>query len=166
MTDARPGAPFPAKRHDHNLCVSQALETAERLCRERGLRFTTIRRQVLQLVWDSHKPVGAYDILDSLRREGKRAAPPTVYRALEFLIEADLVHRLDTLNAFVGCADPSSSHRGQFLICRECRSVAELDDAEINSLVQQKAAGFGFTAVRQMLEIQGLCGGCREAAGR
>ncbi|MDH4107025.1 MAG: transcriptional repressor [Gammaproteobacteria bacterium] len=161
MTDARPGDTLPNSRHDHRLCVSQALETAERLCRERGLRFTKLRRQVLQLVWDSHKPVGAYDILDSLQRDGKRAAPPTVYRALEFLIEADLVHRLDTLNAFVGCPDPLSSHRGQFLICRECRSVAELDDAEINSLVQRKAAGLGFTAIRQMLEIQGLCSSCR-----
>jgi len=165
MSDARQGALHTSTRHDHRLCVTQALETAERLCRERGLRFTKLRRQVLQLVWDSHKPVGAYEILDSLRHDGKRAAPPTVYRALEFLIEADLVHRLDSLNAFIGCADPSSSHRGQFLICRECRSVAELDDADINLLVQQKAAGLGFTAVRQMIEIQGLCSGCRRGRG-
>jgi Fur family zinc uptake transcriptional regulator len=83
-----------------------------------------------------------------------------VYRALEFLIEADLVHRLDSLNAFVGCPDPSSSHTGQFLICRGCRSVAELDDADINELVERKASDLGFTAVHQMLEIQGLCRDC------
>jgi Fur family zinc uptake transcriptional regulator len=140
--------------------VSQALQTAESLCRDRGLRFTALRQRVLELVWNSHKPVGAYDILDQLNQEGKKAAPPTVYRALEFLIEADLVHRLDSLNAFVGCPDPSSSHTGQFLICRGCRSVAELDDADINELVERKASDLGFTAVHQMLEIQGLCRDC------
>lgn len=153
--------PVPPTGHNHNICVSQALATAEKLCRERGLRFTALRRQVLCLVWDSHKPVGAYDILDRLKQEGKKAAPPTVYRALDFLIEADLVHRLDSLNAFVGCPDPSSSHRGQFLICRGCRTVAELDDARIDSLVQETAANLGFSAEQQMLEIQGLCSACR-----
>ncbi len=155
--------PMPSSGHNHSICVSQALETAEKRCRERGLRFTALRRQVLRLVWDSHKPVGAYDILDSLKQDGKKAAPPTVYRALDFLIDADLVHRLDSLNAFVGCPDPSSSHQGQFLICRGCRTVAELDDAKINSLVQDVAADLGFSAEQQMLEIQGLCQACREA---
>lgn len=158
ITQAIPPAP-----HDHQHCVADAIATAEALCRQRGLRFTNIRRRVLELVWDSHKPVGAYDILDALNKDGQKAAPPTVYRALEFLIEADLVHRLDSLNAFVGCPDPSSSHTGQFLICRACRSVAELDDADINRLVQQKAADLGFSAVHQMLEIQGLCRSCRNA---
>jgi Fur family transcriptional regulator, zinc uptake regulator len=153
---------FPPPQHDHDDCVTAALDAAEELCRARGLRLTGLRRRVLELVWDSHKPAGAYEILDSLNREGKKAAPPTVYRALDFLIEADLVHRLDSLNAFVGCRDPSSSHSGQFLICRQCRSVAELDDADIDVLVGQKAAALGFTAVRQMVEIQGLCQDCRD----
>lgn len=164
MNESASQNPFPPSGHNHRDCVSQALETADRLCRERGLRFTPLRRRVLQLVWDSHKPIGAYDILDSLQQGGKRAAPPTVYRALDFLIEADLVHRLDSLNAFVGCPDPSSPHRGQFLICRECRTVAELDDADINALVSRKASDLGFSAVHQMLEIEGLCQGCRNDA--
>ena len=163
MNEATPPNPIPPTGHNHSACVSHALETAEKLCRDRGLRFTALRQQVLRLVWDSHKPVGAYDILDSLKQAGKKAAPPTVYRALDFLIEADLVHRLDSLNAFVGCPDPSSSHRGQFLICRGCRTVAELDDAKINTLVQETAADLGFSAEHQMLEIQGLCQSCREA---
>lgn len=151
---------FPPAHHDHENCVEAALERAEEVCRERSLRLTGLRRRVLELVWGSHKPAGAYEILDSLNREGRKAAPPTVYRALEFLIEADLVHRLDSLNAFVGCSDPSSSHTGQFLICRQCRSVAELDDPEIDALVGEKAAVLGFTAVRQMVEIQGICRDC------
>lgn len=154
--------PFPAAEHDHGDCIEQAMATAEKLCRERGLRLTRIRRRVLELVWNSHKPVGAYDILDVLGQEGKRSAPPTVYRALDFLIEADLVHRLDSLNAYVGCAHPHSAHAGQFLICRDCRSVAELDDKEISAVVDRKAGELGFSAVRQMLEIHGLCPACQQ----
>jgi len=154
--------PFPAAEHDHRQCVENALQTADEICRARGLRLTSIRRKVLELVWNSHKPIGAYDILDVLSQEGKRAAPPTVYRALEFLIEADLVHRLDSLNAFVGCSDPRHSHTGQFLICRDCRSVAELDDQEISAVVDRKATSLGFSAVRQMLEIQGICPNCQQ----
>ena len=153
---------FPPATHDHDDCVANAMATAEKLCRDRGLRFTALRQRVLTLVWDSHKPVGAYDILERLSAEGRRAAPPTVYRALDFLIEAGLVHRLDSLNAFIGCPDPARSHSGQFLICRRCRTVAELDDPEIDELVGAKAATFGFSAVHQMLEIQGVCRNCRE----
>lgn len=152
---------FPLPRHDHGDCISQAIETAGRLCRERGLRFTKIRRRVLELVWNSHKPVGAYEVLERLNDNGSRVAPPTVYRALDFLIEAGLVHRLDSLNAYVGCPDPARSHTGQFLICRQCLSVAELDDSGITTIVEQKAADLGFTSVHQMLEIQGLCQDCR-----
>jgi len=154
---------FPREEHDHGHCVEQAIETAEQICRQKGLRFTAQRRRVLELVWNSHKPVGAYDILDSLNQGGNKAAPPTVYRALEFLIEAELVHRLDSLNAFVGCSDPGVPHSGQFLICRSCRSVAELDDTQINATVDKMAAGLGFTAISQTLEIQGLCQACRES---
>jgi len=94
---------IPDVAHDHASCVAAAVATAEKLCQERGLRFTSIRCRVLELVWGSHKPIGAYDILEVLGKESESAAPPTVYRALEFLIEAGLVHRLDSLNAFIGC---------------------------------------------------------------
>ena len=152
--------PLPPAGHDPDSCVSDAIDTAERLCRERGLRFTALRRRVLTLVWDSHKPIGAYDILDKLGNEGRTAAPPTVYRALDFLIEAGLVHRLDSLNAFIGCPDPSRSHTGQFMICRQCRTVLELHDPEIESVVAGKAERLGFTAVHQVLAVQGLCAAC------
>jgi Fur family zinc uptake transcriptional regulator len=163
MSNAKYSNRFPPAQHDHGHCVATAVETAEGLCRRQGLRFTSIRRRVLELVWNSHTPVGAYDILESINSEGKKAAPPTVYRALDFLIEANLVHRLDSINAFVGCPDPGHSHAGQFLICRECRSVAELDDTDINELVERKVSDLGFSAIHQTLEIQGLCQDCRDA---
>jgi len=152
---------IPVAQHDHADCVAEAILTAELLCRDRGLRFTATRRRVLELVWDSHKPIGAYDILEILGKESSSAAPPTVYRALEFLIEAGLVHRLDSLNAFIGCPDPASRHAGQFLICMSCRTVMELSDIEIEELVAKRAAERDFAAVRQMLEIEGLCKNCR-----
>lgn len=152
-----------ASQHDHAGCVADAISTAEQICCDRGLRFTPIRRRVLELVWGSHKPIGAYDILDILGKESTSAAPPTVYRALEFLIEAGLVHRLDSLNAFIGCPDPASRHAGQFLICMSCRTVTELSDVEIEELVANRATERGFEAVRQMLEIEGLCKNCRTA---
>ncbi len=156
--------PTALEQHDHNDCVESAIETAERLCRERGLRFTALRRRVLELVWHSHRPIGAYDVLASLGAEGKRPAPPTVYRALEFLIEAGLVHRLDSLNAFVGCADPGRLHTGQFLICRNCRTVIELGDDHLEQLVTARAEALGFSDVRQVLEVEGLCDSCRVAS--
>jgi len=160
MVETCPEKQFPREEHDHAHCVAEAIAAAVEICSQRGLRFTEQRRQVLQLVWNSHKPVGAYDILDSLNRAGRKVAPPTVYRALDFLIEADLVHRLDSLNAFVGCPDPSSPHTGQFLICRDCRSVAELDDSDIDEMVRERASDLGFTALHQTLEIDGICCNC------
>ncbi|MDX1710009.1 MAG: transcriptional repressor, partial [Rhodovibrionaceae bacterium] len=118
---------FPAPEHDHRHCVEQALGEAADLCRQRGARLTPIRRRVLELVWASHKAVGAYEILDALRSEHAGAAPPTVYRALDFLIAQGFVHRIESLNAFVGCPHPADRHAGQFLICLDCGAAAELD---------------------------------------
>ena len=160
MNEVQSINPFLADEHDHDGCVEQAMQNAICICRDRGLRLTAQRRRVLELVWSSHKPVGAYEILNALTADGQKAGPPTVYRALEFLIEANLVHRLDSLNAFVGCPDPNSPHTGQFLICRNCRSVAELDDQAISELIVASAAATGFVAAEQTLEVQGICESC------
>lgn len=149
--------------HNHDGCVERAMQNAERICRERGLRLTRQRKRVLELVWNSHKPVGAYEILDRLNQDGQKAAPPTVYRSLEFLIEADLVHRLDSLNAFVGCPDPDEPHTGQFLICQTCRTVTELGDQQTSELIEERAARQGFVVRHQTLEIQGTCRHCLAA---
>jgi Fur family zinc uptake transcriptional regulator len=97
--------------HDHEHCVEDALAAADKLCAEQGLRFTPLRRRVLELVWSSHKPVGAYALLDKLRSEDLGSAPPTVYRALDFLIEHGLIHRIERMNAFIGCSHPGETHR-------------------------------------------------------
>lgn len=157
-------APFHGG-HDHDRCLTRALENAERVCRDQGLRFTALRRNTLELVWRSHKPVGAYDVMDGLRRLGHRPAPPTAYRALEFLHQAGLIHRIESLNAFVGCADPESSHAGQFFICDRCRRVAEVEDAGLNRQILRHAAELGFTTSDQTIEIHGRCADCQKSAG-
>ena len=153
-------APFRPADHDHGRCVAEALAAAEAVCADRNVSLTALRRRVLELIWSRHEPVRAYDLLDQLRAERRGAAPPTVYRALEFLIEAGLVHRIESLNAYVGCGGPEDRHGGQFLICGECGRVAELDDDEISQRVRERARGLGFTVQRQTIEITGLCAQC------
>jgi Fur family zinc uptake transcriptional regulator len=166
MQDGRKVA-FPAPEHDHRHCVDQALTEAAELCRQRGVRLTPIRRRVLELVWASHKAVGAYEILDALRHEHAGAAPPTVYRALDFLIAQGFVHRIESLNAFVGCPHPADRHAGQFLICLDCGAAAELDAAALESSITDRASKLGFEVAHATLEVTGRCRHCQgtDAAG-
>lgn len=164
MATARPHRSHPAPAdpaHDHRLCVADALSVADRVCGERGIRFTDLRRRVFELVWASHKPVGAYAILETLRDEGLGSAPPTVYRALDFLLEHELVHRIESLNAFVGCAHPGEKHRGFFLICTQCGNAEELDDERLNAAIARAAEARGFTPRHTTLEVAGTCASCR-----
>ena len=158
--------PFDGERHDHDLCITKALREAEHLCARRGARLTPLRKRVLALVWTSHSPVRAYDLLERLSQEQGRAAPPTVYRALEFLLEQGLVHRIESLNAFVGCPQPDESHSGQFLICRDCGAAAEMQDIAIDRAISAQAAACGFTVEGQTVEVRGLCPACQIATGR
>jgi Fur family zinc uptake transcriptional regulator len=151
---------FSRGRHKHSTCVNEALKAAEQSCKDRGIRFTAIRRRVLELVWASHEPVKAYDVLDILRNERSSAAPPTVYRALEFLLEEGLVHKIESLNAYVGCGAPGHLDSGQFLICSNCGEVAELDDPELVKLISEKASQIGFSIKDQIVEILGCCAQC------
>ncbi|HXG28729.1 MAG TPA: Fur family transcriptional regulator [Nevskiales bacterium] len=155
-----------AAAHDHRACLQQALAEAEHACAARGLRLTPLRRRVLELIWRGHSAVKAYDLLEQLQRERAGAAPPTVYRALEFLAQAGLIHRIESLNAFVGCAAPRQPHRGQFLICRRCENVAELATDRIGRMLGQAAARSGFKVERQVVEISGLCARCATQPAR
>jgi Fur family zinc uptake transcriptional regulator len=137
---------------------------AEALCRRRGVALTPLRRQVLDLVIAAEKPVGAYVLLDRLKLERPGAAPPTVYRALDFLLENGLIHRIEKLNAFIGCAeahaDAAHEHPHQFLICRRCGSTAEIADHAAVHALEAAAKAQGFRPERMVVEIEGLCAGC------
>ena len=148
-------------RHNHARCISAAMAGADEVCRRNNLRFTRIRRRVLELIWRSHRPTPAYALLRQLRREKRNAEPPTVYRALDFLLAHSLAHKIESLNAYVGCSRPSGRHGGQFLICSGCQQVAELDDPDLRRIIAAKAARAGLEAARQTVEITGRCPECR-----
>lgn len=160
MAPRKQSSAFPAREHDHEVCIADALDAAEHACNQDGLRFTPLRRRVLEIVWNRHAPIGAYDILEEMREGERAAAPPTVYRALEFLVEHGFVHKIESLNAFVGCGRPGDEHVGQFLICGKCRQVGELDDPDIAKLIAKKAKTAGFNVSHQTIELMGVCSDC------
>jgi Fur family zinc uptake transcriptional regulator len=151
---------FPTADHDHQLCVDRALAKAEEYCRAKGVRLTKLRHRVLELVWANHRPVGAYDLLQQLTLDGHKAAPPTIYRSLDFLLEHQLIHRINSLNAFVGCDHPGLDHGAQFFICQSCGQVAELDDTKIESAITNHAKKIGFSVKGKSIEITGICNHC------
>lgn len=156
--------PIAYKPHDHERCISAAVRRAQTICRARDARLTPIRREVLELVWQSHKPLGAYTILEQLAERGgrtSRPAPPTVYRALDFLQELGLVHRLASRNAFIGCHQPEHEHQGHFLICRDCETALELTDTAVTQSVAAAAQHSGFTIEQSCIELVGLCPACQ-----
>jgi Fur family zinc uptake transcriptional regulator len=143
--------------------VADALTRADALCAARGTRLTALRRQVLELVWTGHRPRGAYAILDDLSQAGGRAAAPlTVYRALEFLVAQGLVHRIESLNAYIGCPAPGRTHTGQFMVCEGCGNAQEIDDPQVTAALAACATEHGFRVSRQTVEIGGLCPHCQE----
>lgn len=142
------------------------LDRADAICAERGARLTDLRRQVLGLILEQEAPTGAYDLLDRLRATRQGAAPPTVYRALDFLLEHGLIHRLERLSAFVGCVAPEEgahdhpAHAAQFLICRQCGRVVEIDDHDLAHALAAAARRAGFSVSKATIEAEGLCGAC------
>lgn len=126
--------------------------------------MTDLRKRVLEIIWNSPTPLGAYAILDVLRDDGRPGAPPTVYRALDFLLEQGLIHRLASLNVFTGCRRPDSFHGGQFLICRDCGHVDELTNPTVDDLLRAEAAARRFEVFSQMIEVLGRCPDCQRGA--
>jgi Fur family zinc uptake transcriptional regulator len=140
--------------------LNQALQQAERLCTERGARLTAQRRTVLALICASDKPLSAYEILDRMGSGARNPAPPTVYRALDFLLEQGLVHKLESLHAFVGCTHPEHPHCSQFLICTDCGSVNELEDHSVAESLHSAEQNQGFKIKRPVVELLGTCSDC------
>ena len=106
--------------HRHTKCIKSALDRANRVCRENGVRLTPIRRKVLELIWQSHKPIKAYDLLAQLSTGDHIEKPPTVYRALDFLLDNHLIHKIESANAYIGCEFEHSEHDSKFFIGDEC----------------------------------------------
>ncbi|RNF81854.1 transcriptional repressor [Montanilutibacter psychrotolerans] len=136
-----------------------------RVCEQRGLRLTPLRANALQLIAEAGRPVKAYELLDRMKATHDAAAPPTVYRALDFLLEHGFIHKLASINAFVGCHHPGSeAHAVPFLICDRCQSATELEDEQIVSMLDARARALGFLPQAQTLEVHGICANCASAA--
>lgn len=157
---------FPTAQHDHHACVSAALTGAEEYCRLHKLRLTDQRRQVLELVWASHRPVGAYALLDQISSKGKRAAPPTIYRSLDFLLEHGLIHRIASLNAYIGCNHPGGDHAPRFFICNRCGEAAEVEGTVIDDAINRDAQRLGFRIDQQTVEVAGVCAQCDHGSAK
>lgn len=150
--------------HDHAHCVDTALTRAETLVRTRGLRLTPVRKRALEILLERHGAMGAYDVLERLAADGFGRQPPVAYRALDFLVENGLAHRIRRLNAFAACTHPGQEHHAAFLICEGCNSVAEIAADPLRAALEAGASAAGFTVNRTSFEATGQCARCAEGA--
>lgn len=149
---------------NHTYCQTTALNTAEELCQEKNLRLTKNRKAVLELIWQSHRPIKAYDALAQMQQQhpDKYIPPPTIYRALEFLLKNGLIHRIDSLNAFIGCAHPNSHDDCYFFICRDCGTANEYCTPELKNAISHAVNEQNFKHDTTVLEVIGQCENCNK----
>ncbi len=140
--------------------VKALVSQAELICEQRQQRFTALRKQVLTLVCKAKQPAGAYQLLDALRESGYSSAPPTVYRALDFLLTQGFIHRLASNNTYLACAHPEENHEAVFLVCEQCGHTQEVHTDGITRSVIKKAAGYDFEVRHVSVEVAGLCNHC------
>ena len=134
------------------------------ICERRGVQMTKLRRRVLELLWASGGPTSAYQLIEAVKqRDSRPVGPPTVYRALHFLMAQGLVSRIESLNAYVPCVHPERDHDCLFFICNGCRASVELEDPRIGGLLAEDAAVLGFVTTHRTVEVEGMCARCAKA---
>lgn len=159
-----PGDPVdPFDEHDHAACASSVLEHALQQSAIKGVRLTPVRKRALEILLESHRAMGAYEVLQRLSDEGFGNQPPVAYRALDFLVENGLAHRVQRLNAYAACLSPEREHSPVFLICRSCEKVAEADAPELRQSLRDLGDSSGFQIERTTVEVLGLCAVCAAA---
>ena len=151
---------FPSPAHDHRACVADGVDHAEAMCARQGARLTDNRRAVLEILLVDHVPLSAYEIAERIDWKGRRAAPVQIYRALDFLAGLGLVHRIESLNAFLACSRHGDRHGAQFLVCTDCRRVAEASDEGVQNGIRRLADSAGFQVHAPVIEVAGLCPDC------
>lgn len=150
--------------HDHGQCAADLLDHADNLIKEKGLRLTPVRRATLEILLSEQRALGAYDVLEKLSEKGFGNQPPVAYRALDFLVENGLAHRIRRLNAFTACVCPETQHRPVFLICDQCEAVAEASPDTVVIALEDLTAEVGFQPDRMNIEVTGTCPSCQSAA--
>jgi Fur family zinc uptake transcriptional regulator len=161
MPDRQPHQPFPPPGHNHGRCSADALERLKEVFAQRKMRLTDLRQHVFEEIAASHQAFGAYDILERMAAKGNRLAPISVYRAIEALMEAGVVHRLESRNAFFACHASHRAGHGQIVLtCERCTSVAEVGAGGVLDDIDAAARAVGFEVRRAIVEVSGLCGHC------
>ncbi|MCH8466974.1 MAG: transcriptional repressor [Roseinatronobacter sp.] len=164
MTDHAAASSFCCADHSGTANAQAILTQAEDRAKARGVRLTPVRRRTLEILLQAHVALGAYDVLERLGAEGFGSQPPVAYRALNFLVEHGLAHRIRRLNAFTACAHPGEEHRAAFLICEACDSVTEAPARLVSDALALAAAEAGFRLERATIEAVGLCAACQRAS--
>ena len=144
----------------HKICVDEALKKAKIICDNKGVKLTKLRQRVLRLIWKNRGYVKAYDLLNDLKKIDASAKPPTVYRSLDFLIEHGFIHKIQSLNAFVGCSHPEEHKDCYFLICKECKNIEECCSKKVEEVLISTSGESNFSPNQVTLEISGICQDC------
>jgi Fur family zinc uptake transcriptional regulator len=154
---------MPTAASDVDARVKASLDRASAIFEEKNMRFTDLRRKVFEEIASTTASVGAYEILDRLARKGTRLAPISIYRALDALLEAGVVHRLESKNAYFASRtlnEPRTGRRPMFLACEQCGQVVETDGEDIFAAIDQAAHGIGFEPRVKFVEVSGTCQQC------
>ena len=146
------------EKHDHSICSDRYKASIEKYCLQNNLELTPLRQKVFEILIRDHKPLGAYEILDVLSKEGFSSSPPIAYRVLDFLIEKGLVHKIQGLNSFIACAYAGCAHIPAFVICRKCDNVAEIKGQK--NFSKAPPVALDFKIENAMIEILGICSTC------
>ncbi len=158
-------AAFPVPEHNHSPCLSRALDRAQQAFEAKGLRLTDLRRRVFEEIAGSHHAVGAYDILEQLGKQGgSRLAPISVYRAIDALLSAGVIHRLESKNAFFACHSAHADEGDQLILaCEQCGRVAEVAAQPVFDAIAGAAREARFMPARTVTEVTGRCADCQAA---
>jgi len=155
MSDADLGADSPTS------CAKDMIAQTKAYCAANGLRFTDARRRVLELLLEAPRAMGAYELLEGLKREKLGSQPPAVYRALDFLVQHGFAHKIDRLSAFVACAHPHENHSPVFMVCNRCESVTEVCADRPTEFLDTAAGEVGFDLEETVIEAFGTCTSCK-----
>ena len=145
---------------NHKININEALKKAEIICNKKGVKLTKLRQKVLTLILKNHGYVKAYDLLNDLKKNDASAKPPTVYRSLDFLMEHGFIHKIQSLNAFVGCSHPEEHEDCYFLICKECKNIEECCSNTVKKVLTSTSGKNNFSPNQVTLEITGICQDC------
>ncbi|ODN43364.1 transcriptional repressor [Piscirickettsia litoralis] len=148
----------PEEHHQHSL--DELLKNVSQICAQKGLRLTDVRKRVLTLIWQAQSPIGAYALLEILQQHQTNAKPPTIYRALDFLLEHRFIHRISSLNAYIACAHPEYHHSAYFFICKSCNASFEISHPALDQTIEQAVQPFGCRIENKIIEVTGLCKTC------